>query len=417
MSEFFQLHRNVRLRVIIIFFSTLTSNMIFPFMAIYFARFIGISATSIILSIAILCNIAAGMLGGYFSDRIGRKKLMILSEGLRVITYLMLLLSNLPGNAFPYITIVFFVMNSICSGLYGPASEAMLLDVTNSAQRKLMYSILYWATNLSIALGGTLGALLFNKHLFFLFMLLLFTSICSFIITYKFIVETNLPQEEQNKKRNVFKDLFLNYRTVMKDSLFIIFILASMLLFSIESHLANFIAIRLESNIQDFVLSPLNWTLDGIQVYGYLRTENTILVIILSIIFTQFIKAWPEKRTMFIGFSMYIFGYVILSYSNQAWILFGIMVIAVLGEVLFVPIYESLLGDLAPDHLRGSYLALNKIATKGASLIGAIGVYLAHVLSPIGITIFVGLSGVIAILLLYMIMPAIYERRKQFNEI
>lgn len=53
----------------------------------------------------------------------------------------------------------------------------------------------------------------------------------------------------------------------------------------------------------------------------------------------------------------------------------------------------------------------------GASLIGAIGVYLAHVLSPIGITIFVGLSGVIAILLLYMIMPAIYERRKQFNEI
>ena len=113
---------------------------------------------------------------------------------------------------------------------------------------------------------------------------------------------------------------------------------------------------------------------------------------------------------------MYILGYVILSYSNQVWILFGIMVIAVLGEVLFVPIYESLLGDLAPENLRGSYMALNKIATKGASLIGAIGVYLAHVLSPIGITVFVGLSGLIAILLLYMIMPAIYERRKQNNE-
>ncbi|MBY0219148.1 MFS transporter [Paenibacillus illinoisensis] len=414
MSDFFQLHRNVRLRVIIIFFSTLTSNMIFPFMSIYFARYIGISATSIILSIAILCNIAAGMLGGYFSDRIGRKKLMILSEGLRVITYLMLLLSNLPGSTLPYITIVFFVMNSICSGLYGPASEAMLLDVTNSSQRKLMYSILYWATNLSIALGGTLGALLFNNHLFILFMLLLLSSICSFIITYKFIVETNMPQEEQNKKRNVFKDLFLNYRTVMKDSLFILFILSSMLLFSIESHLANFIAIRLENNIHNVEL--WNWTLDGIQVYGYLRTENTILVIALSILFTQFIKKWPEKRTMFIGFSMYILGYVILSYSNQVWILFGIMVIAVLGEVLFVPIYESLLGDLAPENLRGSYMALNKIATKGASLIGAIGVYLAHVLSPIGITVFVGLSGLIAILLLYMIMPAIYERRKQNNE-
>ncbi len=56
-----------------------------------------------------------------------------------------------------------------------------------------------------------------------------------------------------------------------------------------------------------------------------------------------------------------------------------IMIIAVLDEVLFVPLHESFLGDIAPHHLRSSYFALNKVVSKGSALIGSIGIYIGSV--------------------------------------
>ena len=38
-----------------------------------------------------------------------------------------------------------------------PATEAMLIDVSTPENRKVMYSINYWAINLSIAIGAIFG--------------------------------------------------------------------------------------------------------------------------------------------------------------------------------------------------------------------------------------------------------------------
>lgn len=346
---------------------------------------------------------------------------MVLSDLLRILTFIMFAVSNSPWFDWPYITLMFFVVNNACSGLYSPASEAMLLDVSSPEERKYMYSVIYWITNLSTALGGMIGAYFFEEYLFELFIFLSLSSIVTTIITIFFITETYSPKvgefnsEIRSNKLMEYKGILKNYRKVLGDRLFILFVLSSMLLFSLESHLTNFIAVRLENEIGNITLYPFDMELNGVKLLGLLRTENTILVVIFSLIATLIIRRYNDKRLIFIGFSMYILGYGILSFSNNPWILLIVMIFIVIGEVVAFPVQQSYLGNIVPNNLRSTYLALNRIAIKGSSFIGILAIYLASVLPSHFVSLLVWVPGIVALWIFYLILPAISERKKLNN--
>jgi DHA1 family multidrug resistance protein B-like MFS transporter len=72
--KFRDFHPNIRIRIIIQFFSGLMSIMVLPLMAIYFAERIGATLTGILLFMTVVIGVISGFLGGYYADRIGRKK-------------------------------------------------------------------------------------------------------------------------------------------------------------------------------------------------------------------------------------------------------------------------------------------------------------------------------------------------------
>ncbi len=419
---FLRLHPNIKLRVLTLFITSMSTNMIFPFMAIYFASKIGATQASLFLSLIVVINFAASIYGGNLSDRIGRRKIMLFSEFLRLFCFIMFAISNSPWLELPYVTLIFFMISNIGSGLFNPASEAMLLDVSEPEERKYIYSVIYWISNLSIAIGGTLGAYFFNSNLFILFLVLVVSSLTSSVITFLFITETLSVEDKginkASKKLEGMKSFVLNYKKIVKDRLFLIFVLSSLLLFSLEAHLINFISLKLEDNIHSKPILPFEWSfnIDGIELLGYLRAENTISVIVFSLIVTALIRKRNEKSMIFSGFLLYAVGYGILSMSNQPWILLVVMVFAVLGEVIAFPIHQSLLGDIIPSHLRSSYLALNRIALKGSMLLGTVGIYFYSIWPAAIMSGFVWLSGAIGVILLYFILPDIYARRRANQE-
>lgn len=417
--NFKNLHQNVKYRMAIIFISTMQSNMVFPFMSIYFAKNIGLVQTSIFMSAAIIISFIASIWGGDLSDKIGRKKIMVTSEYMKFFTFASFALTNSPWLEAPYITLIFFFLYNISSGLYSPASEAMLLDVSTPEERKYIYAIIYWISNLSIAIGGAAGAFLFQNYLFYLFSGLTIVSIVTWFITWFVITETHFPLQNRasnfssNKKTKEFKSLLANYKTVASDRLFLFFVLSGLLLFSLESHLVNFISIRLAEQVISAPVSPFNINVTGVELLGFLRVENTVLVILFSLFVLKIIKKFKEKNLILIGFGLYIIGYSVISYSNSPTVLFIVMAIAVVGEVIAFPIHQTYLGDIIPDSSRSSYLALNRIALKGSGLIGTLFIMLASFLPYSIISWFVWCSGAVAFILLYKILPSIYKRRME----
>ncbi|MEC0229072.1 MFS transporter [Paenibacillus alba] len=414
--RFRDFHHNVKLRIGLSFLSGTANNMVLPFMSIYFSGKLGNTTAGLVVIIGILSGIAAGMIGGYYADRIGRKKLLITAEIGWMLCFLGMAMANSPWLSSPWLTFVLMIFVSMFWGVHGPANEAMLLDVTAPEVRKFMYAIMYWMNNLSFAIAGIAGAFLFKSYLFELFIGLFITGLISLIVTYFFIDEVFQPQITQGEEgvaRNK-QSIWANYRMVFRDRTFIIFTLASLLLVSVEFHLGNYVGIRLE---KEMVAAPFltwiksSWSVDGLEMLGFIRTENTVLVVVLSVVVGYIMKRFSDSRVLFIGYTCYIAGYSYLAYSNQPGLLLISMFIATVGELMYVPIKQAYLGNIAPDHARSSYMALYGMVYKGATLLCGFSVIVGGWLSSWMMASLIALSGFIGMAMFYWILPQLESRK------
>lgn len=152
-----EIHPNVKFRLVMQFFGGLVSMAVMPFLAIYFAGKLGATITGIVLVVVILSGIAGGFLGGTLSDKWGRKKNMVYGEFGLLVSYVFITLCNSPWFDLPYVTAFLFIFNMFFGGLFSPAAQAMIIDVTDSASRKTVFTISYWLANLANAIGGIVG--------------------------------------------------------------------------------------------------------------------------------------------------------------------------------------------------------------------------------------------------------------------
>lgn len=415
--KFSQFHRTIRLRIGLSFATNLISNLALPFMAIYFSDRLGTTIAGLSTILSIVVGVVSGFIGGYYADRIGRKKLILAAEAIWAISCLIMALANSPWWSSAGVTFAMMLVISLCWGIHGPAVDGLLLDATKPEERKFMYGFMNWANNLSMAVSGIVGAYLFKDHLFGLFMLQAVIVAVSMLIMLVFIEDTYVPKKADipiEGEAAAKGRMWDNYRMVFRDKTFIIYIFASMLAISVEFHLGNYVGVRLEQEIKDATL--LSWGAwsyhaTGIQLLGMLRFENTILVVLLSFLVRAIIKRYAEKPLLFGGFLLYIIGYGYIAYSDSPWLLFAAMLIATFGELVYVPINQAYLGYIIPDHARSSYMALNSFTWRGAFLIGGGGIILGGLLPPWAMAMIIFLTGIAGVALFYFILPQMDAKR------
>ncbi|WP_235822105.1 MFS transporter [Gottfriedia luciferensis] len=389
--------------------SSSIGSMIFPFMAIYLSKHFGVKHAGLLLLGNVFIGIIMNFFGGYFSDQFGRKKSIVFAESLRLFAFLTMMLCNSPWFSSPIITFFMMTLNSICWGLAGPANQAMLIDVSKPEERKLMYSIMYWSNNLSIAIGGMLGGFLFKSYLFELLLALSVASLITWVLITFFVEESLVTEKMETKSINQHVNkMFSNYREVFQDKLFILYVLAGLLVLSMEFQLTNYISIRLSN---DFHTQHLfGWTFGGIEMTGFLRTENTVLVVVMALFATKMVKKMDDQRTLIWSCIAFVSGYAVISYSNSIWLLFVAMLVATVAEVLRVPVQQNYMANLPAEDTRSSYMAVAGLTFNLAMFICSLTVSLSAYLSNFATSFFLTSLGVIGIIIFVRITPAL-ERR------
>lgn len=414
--KFRDFHKNVKIRIYVLFVVGTVQAMTFPYMAVYFAKNFGETATGILLTVSVLGNIASGAIGGYYADRIGRKKLMVFAEVLYVASYLAMTAANSPWFDSPAITFLAFFVTNVCWGIYGPADEAMLLDVTNSDNRQLMYSIFYWAHNLTMAIGASIGAVFFEQYRFELFGLMT-VAVFGSLMTTVFLIEETLVLTNDRIEKSVhsIKAMVQNYVTVLRDSTFVMYFLAGILLMAVEFQLSNYIGIRLAKEVVDqplFSFHDMTVRVDGVKMLGFLQTENTILVVLLAGLAAKVIQKFPEKQVLFVGIILNTIGYSIITVNSMPLILLLAMLVATVGEVTSVPVRQAFLGDIAPIHARSSYVAVNGMTFGGARILSSLGVVVGYYVSSWTMGMISVVLGLISYVLYQSVVPAVHARRR-----
>jgi MFS transporter, DHA1 family, multidrug resistance protein B len=342
--------------------------MFFPFMSVYFSQVFGKEWAGGMLVFSQLLGVIANLIGGYCADRFGRKRMMELSAFAKGVSFLVFAFANSPWYTSPILTYISFAALGICGSLYWPASHAMVADLVKEEDRNQVFAIFYTAINLSVVIGPLLGSIFFFHYRFGLLLVAALTAFVLSLLIRRFVSET-IPERAVAHQGNRLKaqgwrqfvhSHLQDYRVILSDRTFMLFILAGILVAQTFMQLDLALGIYVTEKFPRQTLFHVGeWSLEagGTTFFGWLVAENGLLIALFTVWVSRWVGRMQEKR-VFLS-SAFLYGISMLAFgsSTNIWVALAAMVLFTVGELLVVGLQESFVSKLAPEHIRGQYFA------------------------------------------------------------
>ncbi len=345
------------------FLSLAGTSMVWPFFPLYVSQVLGgpLSLVGLLITLQAGAGLIGTVFGGFLVDRWGRKTGMMLS---------------LLGMGVAYILLNFastwreFAGTMVLGGLFAPAfrigGDAMVADLVPPEERDEAYAILRVATNVGVALGPALGALLivwsYN---------LAFTAAALVLFAYALILwvwgKETLPND------NAHGSAFADFATMLRDGRLWAFLFPVLLAWMAGSLVWVWLGVYMKDQ---FGL--------GERSYGWLVTTNAGMVMTLQFLVTRWARRVGDMRmAMVLGALLYAGSITAMAWATSFWEFWTLMVVLTVGEMLMIPTASTWVANLAPEHLRGRYMStIAMMWALGAGGISPVGGWLSDRISP-----------------------------------
>ena len=331
-----------RVLVLATFIDRLGGFLLFPFFALYITeRFnVGLIPVGVLFGIVSAGSILGSMIGGALADKMGRKLLIIFG----------LVVSGI-GSVFMGIVnelSAFYILAAILGVLGdfgGPARQAMVVDLLSSDKQAEGFGILRVAVNLSAVIGPILGGAIVAQSYLFLFIADAVSSIITAIIVFIVIPETKPEKKEDTPQVSVMKTL-IGYKEVLKDFQYVAFLSVSAITVVVYMQLNSTLSVFLR-DVHGF--AP--WK------FGFLLATNAILVVVFQFWITRKVSKYAPMKVMAAGTLLYMVGFGMYGFISSEFLFFVAMIIITIGEMIEMPIGQSVAAHFAPEDKRGRYMA------------------------------------------------------------
>ena len=330
-------------------------TLLFPFFALYITQKfnVGMTQAGILLGISSLFGLVGSMFGGALTDKFGRKQLILFGLVFSAISTLGFGLVNDLNILYPLVIVV-----GLLSSVSHPAHEAMIADILPEKKRQEGFGILRVVANFSWIIGPTIGGFLANINFFYLFVLDAIISCIVAVIIYRTVPETK-PEPHAHEKSESFLQTVTGYRFVLRDTAFVSFIIANIIMLIVYQQMYGTLSVYLRDN---HGINP--------QGYGFLMSTSAITVILFQFWLTRKIKHQPPFLMMAFGTVFYVIGFTLFGLVTT-FILFALnIVIITIGEMIVVPTSQALVAGFAPEEMRGRYMAVSGLSWAIPSTIG-----------------------------------------------
>ncbi len=333
---------------------------------IFFVNQVGLSATAVgfALGSASISGVVGRILGGLFSDSQywGRRKTLLLSAAISAIASLVLATAN---NFL--ILVIGNLLVGLGQGLYWPANESVVADLTAPEQRHEAYAVTRLADNLGLGMGVVLGGALISTTGAYrsLFIIDAISFVVFFGVVYFAIQETYKPT------LNNLPSAKSSWLIALSDRRLLIYVLVNIIFTTYISQLHSTLPLYLKN----FVVLGAS---------GAEFTEATISVIFgwhLAIaIFAQLpivrgLKRFTHPQALGFSALMWAIGFSLVwvtgvATNHQLWWAIAAISVFAIAIVSYTPSASALITELAPKSQLGVYFSISSLCWAAGYFIG-----------------------------------------------
>ncbi|KAA9006561.1 MFS transporter [Paenibacillus spiritus] len=322
-------------------FGRLVSSMSIPFLSIYLVRHLGASTTQTGMTIAVssLAGVLVSFYGGYISDIIGRKKVMLFS----IFGWASVFVA-FSGSTVLWMFFVVNTLNGLCRALFEPTSRALLSDITSPDKKLLIFNLRYAAINIGVVFGPLVGAQLGSTENTFPFLLGgIVYVLYGLVLIFQFSRNRDtLPVPERVEAPRLREAMAITGR----DPVFLPVLLGTVFCVLGYAHFGSTMS-------QYLVLSP-HFT-NGGKLFSYMLSLNAVIVLVVQFPLVRSTRNLPPVVPLMIG-NLCICGSMLMFGAAQgvALLMAGVVVFTV-GEVLIFTMMDMLIDRIAKPQWKGTY--------------------------------------------------------------
>ena len=365
-----------------LFIDRLGGALVFPFLTLYITKkfAVGMTQIGVLFGLFSLSNLGGSLISGALTDRLGRKRMLIFGLIASALTTLVMGLVD---------SFELFAVTALMMGLFaeagGPAQQAMVADLLPEEKRSQGFGIMRVMANLAVTIGPAVGGLLATSSYLHLFIADVVLSLVTAFIVRWAIQETKPTPREGDAQESVAQT-FRGYWTALRDSTFVLFIAASILVW----------AMYLQMNVS---LGVYLRDIHGVteRGFGYILSLNAAIVVLLQFAVSRSTGKYRPLIMMAMGTTLSAIGFSLYGFVSSYALFLSAMAIITVGEMIVSPIAQALVARLSPEHMRGRYMAVFGFSW---IIAGTVGPFLSGLImdkaDPRWIWYATGLAGVVA---------------------
>ena len=357
---------------------SIAGSTAYPFLGIWAVKQLGAGQSKLAfayLAGAILAG-STGYLGGHWSDRVGRRPLILAGWGFQALVPLGLLAVGshvVPG-------LVLLALMPVFGSLGGAADQAMVADLVAPERHEAAYASVRVASNLGVTIGPPLGGLLLvGSNWSHLWLGTLVLSTIGFAIAWRYIPRGGAYAPEGPPERGSFA-------VIVRDSPFLLFMVASV--FATMTYIATDTLLPISVTTTHH-LSPAVW--------GGLMILNPLFVTVFQLRLMRRVAHIPASVKLGLAMPMMGVPFLLLNVNGSAPVIALVIAIFVTGEMLWVPTSQAVVAALAPADIRGAYMgAFGGTWSVGWALTPFLGLQVRHAYGDATMWMCVACVGVVA---------------------
>ncbi|MBW4663259.1 MAG: MFS transporter [Chroococcus sp. CMT-3BRIN-NPC107] len=333
---------------------------------IFFVNQVGLSATAVgfALGSASISGVVGRILGGSFSDSQywGRRKTLLLSAAISAIASLVLASAN---NFL--ILVIGNLLVGLGQGLYWPANESVVADLTAPAQRHEAYAVTRLADNLGLGMGVVLGGALISTTGAYrsLFIIDAISFVIFFGVVYFVIKETYKPALNDSASAKS------SWQIALSDRRLLIYVLVNIIFTTYVSQLQSTLPLYLK-NFVSLGASGAEFTEGTISlIFGW----NLAISILTQLPVVRGLRRFTHPQALSFSALMWAIGFTLVWVTGVAtnhqlwWAVLAVSVFAI-AIVSYTPSASALITELAPKSQLGVYFSISSLCWAAGYFIG-----------------------------------------------